>query len=89
MAKEMKPVVVPRFPTEAEEAAWWDARRSEVELEIQQRMKQTGRFDDLAERTATEIDERAAEMTSEERERADSATRKIANQVAIRRRQSP
>jgi hypothetical protein len=86
MAKEMKPAVVPAFPTEAEEAGWWDAGRSEVELEIRQRMKQKGRFDDLAERTATEINERAAEMTSEERARADSETIKIATQVYRRTR---
>jgi predicted DNA binding CopG/RHH family protein len=41
MAKaKMKPAVIPRFSSEAEEAAWWDSHRSEIELEIRQRMKQ-------------------------------------------------
>jgi predicted DNA binding CopG/RHH family protein len=31
---------IPKFSTEAEEAAWWDAHRSEIEAEIRQRMKQ-------------------------------------------------
>jgi hypothetical protein len=86
MAKEMKPAVVPGFPTEAEEAVWWDARRAEVELEIRQRMKQKRRLDDLAEGTATEINERAAGMASEERARADSETKKIADRVHLRTR---
>jgi predicted DNA binding CopG/RHH family protein len=41
MAKaKMKQVVIPKFRSEAEEAAWWDAHRSEIEAEIRQRMKQ-------------------------------------------------
>jgi predicted DNA binding CopG/RHH family protein len=41
MAKaKMKQVVVPKFSSEAEEAAWWDANRSGVEAEIRRRMKQ-------------------------------------------------
>jgi len=41
MAKaKMKPAVIPKFSSEAEEAAWWDAHRSEIEVEIRQRMKQ-------------------------------------------------
>ena len=41
MAKaRMKQAVIPKFSSEAEEAAWWDAHRSEVEAEIRQRMKQ-------------------------------------------------
>jgi predicted DNA binding CopG/RHH family protein len=41
MAKaKMKPAVIPKFSTEAEEAAWWDTHRSEIEAEIRQRMKQ-------------------------------------------------
>ena len=36
----MKPAVIPKFSSEAEEAAWWDAHRSEIELEIRQRIKQ-------------------------------------------------
>jgi predicted DNA binding CopG/RHH family protein len=37
---KMKPAVIPKFSSEAEEAAWWDAHRSEIEAEIRQRMKQ-------------------------------------------------
>lgn len=41
MAKaKMKPAVIPKFSNEAEEAAWWDVHRSEIEAEIRQRMKQ-------------------------------------------------
>jgi hypothetical protein len=41
MAKaKMKQAVIPKFASEAEEAAWWDAHRSEIEAEIRQRMKQ-------------------------------------------------
>ena len=41
MAKaKMKQVVVPKFSSEAEEAAWWDTHRSEIEAEIRRRMKQ-------------------------------------------------
>lgn len=41
MAKaKMKQAVIPRFSSEAEEAAWWDAHRNEIEAEIRQRVKQ-------------------------------------------------
>ena len=41
MAKaKMKQTIIPKFTSEAEEAAWWDAHRSEIEAEIRQRMKQ-------------------------------------------------
>ncbi len=41
MAKaKMKQAAIPKFSSEAEEAAWWDAHRSEIEAEIRQRMKQ-------------------------------------------------
>jgi predicted DNA binding CopG/RHH family protein len=41
MAKaKMKQGVIPKFSSEAKEAAWWDAHRSEIEAEIRQRMKQ-------------------------------------------------
>ena len=41
MAKaKMKQVVIPKFSSEAKEAEWWDAHRSEIETEIRQRMKQ-------------------------------------------------
>jgi predicted DNA binding CopG/RHH family protein len=41
MAKaKMKQVVIPKFSSEAKEAAWWDAHRSEIESEIRQRVKQ-------------------------------------------------
>lgn len=38
---KMKQAVIPKFSSEAEEAAWWDAHRSETESEIRQRMKHT------------------------------------------------
>jgi hypothetical protein len=41
-------------------------------------------FEGFADRIATEINERAARMTPEERSRADSETRKIADQVQRR-----
>jgi hypothetical protein len=44
------------------------------------------RFEELAERIAAEINERAAKMTTEERARADSETKKIAARV---RRRTP
>jgi predicted DNA binding CopG/RHH family protein len=37
---KMKQAVIPKFSSETEEAAWWDAHRSEIEAEIRQRMKQ-------------------------------------------------
>ena len=41
MAKaKMKQVAIPNFSSEAEEAAWWDAHRSEIEAEIRRRVKQ-------------------------------------------------
>jgi predicted DNA binding CopG/RHH family protein len=41
MAKaKMKKVVIPKFSSEAQEAAWWDRHRSEIEAEIRHRMKQ-------------------------------------------------
>jgi len=41
MAKaKLKQVTVPKFSSEAEEASWWDAHRSDVEAEIRRRMKQ-------------------------------------------------
>jgi hypothetical protein len=42
------------------------------------------RFEELAERLAVEINERAARMTPEERAQADSETTKIAAQVQRR-----
>jgi uncharacterized protein (DUF4415 family) len=42
MAKaKMKQAVIPKFTSEAEEAVWWDAHRSEIEAEIRQRVNQT------------------------------------------------
>lgn len=35
----IKQMVVPKFASEREEAAWWDAHRSEVESEIRRRMR--------------------------------------------------
>lgn len=41
MAKaKMKRVAIPKFSSEAEEAAWWDNHRSEIESEIRRRLKQ-------------------------------------------------
>ena len=37
---KMKQVAIPKFSGEAQEAAWWDAHRSEIEAEIRQRMRQ-------------------------------------------------
>jgi len=31
--------IIPKFRSEAEEAAWWDVHRSEIEAEIRRRMK--------------------------------------------------
>jgi predicted DNA binding CopG/RHH family protein len=36
----MKHMVIPKFSSEAKEAAWWDVHRSEVEAEIRQQVKQ-------------------------------------------------
>ena len=41
-------------------------------------------FEELADRIATEINERATTMTPEERARADSETKKIADRVQRR-----
>lgn len=41
-------------------------------------------FEELADRIATEINERANRMTREERARADSETKKIADRVQRR-----
>ena len=43
-------------------------------------------FEELAERIAADINERAAKMTPQERARADAETRKIAAQVQRRTR---
>ncbi len=41
MAKaKTKKMVIPKFSSEGDEAAWWDAHRSEIEVEIRRRMKQ-------------------------------------------------
>jgi len=42
------------------------------------------RFEELADRIAAEINDRAAKMTPEDRARADSETKKIAAQVQRR-----
>jgi predicted DNA binding CopG/RHH family protein len=43
-----KELVIPAFRSEAEEAAWWDAHRKQVEAEIRWRMK-AGRTTTLTE----------------------------------------
>lgn len=35
----MKQVAIPKFSSQAEEAAWWDSHRAEVEAEIRRRIK--------------------------------------------------
>jgi hypothetical protein len=45
---------------------------------------QQERLEELAERVASEINERAAKMTPEERAKADSETKKIVTQVQRR-----
>jgi len=45
---------------------------------------QEDRFEELAERIATEINARAAKMTPEQRAKADSETKKIAAKVQRR-----
>jgi hypothetical protein len=43
-----KQAVIPKFSSDAEEAAWWDAHRSRVEAEIRQRIKyKPGTLDSL------------------------------------------
>lgn len=37
---KMKQTVIPSFSSEAEEAAWWDRHRSEIEAQIRQRVRQ-------------------------------------------------
>ena len=37
---KMKAAIIPKFSSEAEESAWWDAHRSDVEAQIRQRLKQ-------------------------------------------------
>jgi len=37
---KMKQAIIPKFSNEVEEADWWDAHRSEIESEIQERLKQ-------------------------------------------------
>jgi predicted DNA binding CopG/RHH family protein len=45
MAKaKMRQVAIPTFSNDAEEAAWWDAHRSEIEAEIRRRMTQKRPF---------------------------------------------
>jgi predicted DNA binding CopG/RHH family protein len=45
MAKaKMKQVAIPKFSSEAQEAAWWDNHRAEVEADIRQRMKDKPRL---------------------------------------------
>jgi hypothetical protein len=75
---KLERMVIPKFPSEAAEAAWWDAHRAEVDVRI------LAKLIDLAERTAADINERAYGMTPEKRVRADSETKKIAARVQCR-----
>jgi hypothetical protein len=87
----MMHMVIPEFSSEAKEAAWWDTHHSEIEAEMRRRVKQerllavtklkrpkADYMEDLAQRVASEINERAAKMTPDKRAKADSETRKIA-----------
>jgi hypothetical protein len=77
--------VIPKFSSEAKEAAWWDGHRSEIEAEIRQRIKQQPlTLGNLAKRISAEINERAAKMTPEDRAKADAETKKIAARVRRR-----
>jgi hypothetical protein len=79
MAKaKLEQMAIPKFPSEAEEAEWWDAHRAEVEARILAKRK------DLAERTAADINEHADGMSPEKRAQADSETKKVA--VRVQRR---
>jgi hypothetical protein len=79
MAKaKLERMVIPKFPGEAAEAEWWDAHRADVNVRI------SAKLTDLAERTATDINERAARMSLEKRARADSATKRLAIHVQRR-----
>jgi hypothetical protein len=71
---------IPRFSSEAAEAEWWNAHRAEVEVDIQAKLT------NLGERTAADINERAARMTPEKRAQADSETKEIADRVQRRTR---
>jgi hypothetical protein len=71
-------MAIPKFSSESSEAVWWDARHREIDIDIHAKLK------DLAERTATDINERAARMTPGRRALADLITRKIAAQVQRR-----
>jgi hypothetical protein len=76
MAKaKIKQVVIPKFSSEAKEASWWDAHRSEVEVEVRAKLKNPAR------RISTDINERASRMTPGKLRRADSETRKIAEAI--------
>jgi hypothetical protein len=77
---KLERMVIPKFPSEAAEAAWWDAHRADVNVRV------LAKLTDLAERTAADINERAARMTPRRRAQADSETKKIAARV---RRRAP
>jgi hypothetical protein len=71
-------MAIPKFPSEAAEAEWWDANRAEVEVRVRAKLR------NLAERTASDINERATKMSPEKRTRADSETKKTAARVQRR-----
>ena len=50
---ELEQMGIPKFPSEAAEAEWWNAHRAEVEVDIQAKLT------NLGERTAADINERA------------------------------
>jgi hypothetical protein len=79
MAKgKLERIAIPKFPSEAAEAEWWDAHRAEANVRI------LAKLTDLAERTAADINQRADGMTPEKRAQADSETKNLAIQVQRR-----
>lgn len=68
----------PKFPSEAEEAAWWHVHPAEVEVRVLAKLR------NLADRTATDINERSDGMSPEKRAQADSETKKIAARMQRR-----
>jgi hypothetical protein len=88
-------MVIPRFSCEAEEAAWWDAHRPEIEVELRRRgkpkrlltvpkSKRPKELEDLAQRIAVQINERAERMIPGKRAKSDSETGRIAARVQRR-----
>jgi hypothetical protein len=87
--KKKKPMTIPKFSNEAEEARWWGARRSEIQSQIRANLRRPilakrNQLATLADRVAAEINQRASKMTSKKRANADSETKRIADRVRRR-----